>query len=272
MNPFSEWLGYFFRSKHRKGFGVHSPFVFYLVTKVIEERLPYYKYELVEKVREALLRTKKQLQVKTESGELEMRRISDEVKKDSLLPSYGQLLFRLVNHAKSKYLLELKASFGLSSMYMAAPDSKSQLWTIEEGDTAKFAGLSYKHADFHNIHLEEGVAQEALERVLRKMERVDFLFFNPDLRSVDFATLRSMYEQCVAKMHEGSVAVIDGIHRCQEAKTLWEGLKKEDRVRVTIDLYVFGIVYYNKELQKEDYVLRFSPSIKECLKRLFREI
>ena len=272
MNPFSEWLGYFFRSKHRKGFGVHSPFVFYLVTKVIEERLPYYKYELVEKVRAALLRTKKQLQVKNAEGNLQLRHISDEVKDNSLIPSYGQVLFRWVKHSKAKYLLELKASFGLSSMYMAASDSKSKLWTIEEGDTAKFAELSYKHADFHNIHLEEGVAQDALERVLRKMERVDFLFFNPDMRFVDFAALESMYEKCVAKMHDGSVAVVDGIHRHQEAKSLWEKLKEDDRVRVTIDLYVFGIVYYNKELQKENYVLRFFPSIKESLKRIFRKI
>ena len=32
------------RIKHRKGFGVHSPFAFAIITEVIEEKTPYYAY------------------------------------------------------------------------------------------------------------------------------------------------------------------------------------------------------------------------------------
>ena len=37
------WL---YRFRHRCGYGVHSPFAFNLITHVIYESTPYYKYEI----------------------------------------------------------------------------------------------------------------------------------------------------------------------------------------------------------------------------------
>lgn len=262
MNPISERLGYFFRSKHRKGFGVHSPFVFHLVTKVIEERLPYYRYELVEKVRDTLLRTNKHLMVETKKG-LKDRAISIEVKKTAKSPSYDQLLFRLVNHSKAKKILELKTSFGLSTMYMASPSSHSHVWTIEEGEKSIYARLSFGHAHFPNIFLEEGKCYDCLDRVLKRLSQVDFLFFNPDPKLYDATQMSEMYAKCEQKLHAGSVVVVDAIHRSEAARTLWQQLKADEKVRVTIDVFSYGIIYYNEELQKEDYVLRFIPARKD---------
>ena len=41
--------------RYRKGYGVHSPFVFNLITKVIEERCSYYSFYDIELIRKQLL-------------------------------------------------------------------------------------------------------------------------------------------------------------------------------------------------------------------------
>ena len=41
--------------RYRKGYGVHSPFVFNLITKVIEERCSYYSFNEIELMRRKLL-------------------------------------------------------------------------------------------------------------------------------------------------------------------------------------------------------------------------
>ena len=35
----------YYKTRHHRGHGIHSPFVFSLITKVIEEKKPYYKYK-----------------------------------------------------------------------------------------------------------------------------------------------------------------------------------------------------------------------------------
>lgn len=57
----------FYRLRYRKGHGVHSPFVYNLITKVIEEKAPYYAFEQIAKLG-------------GKSG------------------NYGKLLFRLINY------------------------------------------------------------------------------------------------------------------------------------------------------------------------------
>ena len=72
------------RFRHRKGFGVHSPFAFRLITEVIEESSPYYGYVAIEKA-------------KSESG------------KKREMPSCKvlKLVFRLVNRFQPIQLIEV---------------------------------------------------------------------------------------------------------------------------------------------------------------------
>ncbi len=83
--------------RYRKGFGVHSPFVFNLITKVIEEKCSYYSFYDIELLRKQLLQT---------------RSIGEIVKRESIRAKHGALLFRLTNYFKSKNILQIGTTMG----------------------------------------------------------------------------------------------------------------------------------------------------------------
>ncbi len=253
-----QYIRYFFRSKHRKGFGIHSPFIFKLVTDVIEEQSPYYKYSLIEKVRQLYLKTDKEVMVENfGTGKSGRKKISAIVKKSAKPEIYAQVLFRLVNFYKAQNILELGTSFGLTTMYLAAPDSKSKVVSIEGcKEIAEYAKLSFKRAGFENIHIETGNIDACLPQVLTGFEKLDFVFFDANHRKE--ATL-NYFKQCLPKSHAKSVFVIDDIYWSKEMTQAWKEIKRHPEVRVTIDMFFYGIVLFDTDLQKEDYTLFFLP-------------
>ena len=255
-----QYIRYLFRSKHRKGFGVHSPFIFKLVTDVIEERTPYYKYKPIEKARQILLRNNKEVFVENfGTGKSGRKKISTIVRRSSKSKAYAQVLFRLVNHYKAHDILELGTSFGLTTMYLAAPDSKSKVVTIEGcKEIAECAKLGFQRAGFENIHVEVGDIDVCLPKVLSGFEKLDFVFFDANHRKE--ATM-NYFNQCLPKSHPKSIFIIDDIYWSKEMTQTWKEIRQRPEVRVTIDMFSYGIILFDPDLQKEDYTLFFFPDV-----------
>ena len=95
--------------RYRKGFGVHSPFVFNLITKVIEEKCSYYSFYDIELLRKQLLFREGEITYpdRQNKGKRKTRSISEIVKRESIRPKHGALLFRLTNYFKSKNILQI---------------------------------------------------------------------------------------------------------------------------------------------------------------------
>ena len=53
-----------------------------------------------------------------------------------------------------------------------------------------------------------------------------------------------------------SVWIINDIHESIENENTWEIIKKHSKVKVTIDTFHFGMVFFRAEQEKEHFVIR----------------
>ena len=65
------------------------------------------------------------------------------------------------------------------------------------------------------------------------------------------------FSKCLQMVHNDSLFVLDGIHWSRDMEEAWEEIKENSQVRVTIDLFSLGLVFFRKEQEKEHFVVRF---------------
>lgn len=119
--------------------------------------------------------------------------------------------------------------------------------------TAALASQNFKLVPHAEISLLTGVFREQLPVALAKTAQVDLLFLDGDHRlgaSIEYV------EQCLSKAHPGSIFVLADIHWSAEMEKAWEQLSRHPRVRISIDLFQVGLLFFREEQrQPEHYTL-----------------
>lgn len=245
-------------AKHRHGHGIHSPFVYKLLREVIEDTKPDTEYKLVDKARNILLKdntTIQQTDYGAGSRKMRTKTIANIARHAGTTKKYGQLLFRLVKHFEPKTILELGTSLGLSASYLSLGCPKAQLITMEGcPQCTGIAMETFKQVGATNIQIKNGIFDTELPKTLDNCEQIDFVFFDGNHKLVP--TLK-YFELCLAKCGNDSIFVFDDIHWSEEMEEAWVQIKKHPKVKVTVDLFFMGLVFFRREMQKQDFVIKF---------------
>ncbi|MCC8358499.1 O-methyltransferase [Salinimicrobium sediminilitoris] len=69
------------------------------------------------------------------------------------------------------------------------------------------------------------------------------------------ATL-AYFEKLLATVHNDSVMIFDDIHWSRGMEEAWEEIKAHPQVRVSIDTFQWGMVFFRREQEKEHFVIR----------------
>ncbi|WZL88411.1 class I SAM-dependent methyltransferase [Salinimicrobium sp. 3283s] len=69
------------------------------------------------------------------------------------------------------------------------------------------------------------------------------------------ATL-SYFEKLLPTVHNDSVMIFDDIHWSKGMEEAWEEIKAHPKVKVSIDTFQWGLVFFRREQEKEHFVIR----------------
>lgn len=256
-----KFIRYWFSAENGKGHGVHSPFVFEFITKVLNDKGEYYCYEPIEKLRKELLKNKNQLELEDFGAGSRMhasyKRQINEIALSSLKPKkFARVLFRMVNYYQPENVLELGTSLGITTAYLASANEQKPVTTMEGAKAvASIARNNFDKLGLKNISLIEGNFDHTLPQFLKKLQKIDFAYIDGNHRKEP--TLK-YFELMLEKIHSKSILVFDDVHWSGEMEQAWEAIKAHPRVTLTIDLFFIGIVFFRAEQKiKQDLLIRF---------------
>ena len=239
---------------------IHSPFVFDFYLNVIKDQTPFYVFDQIEESRSELLSSNEKIEVadlgagmKQNSGTVHtIRKIA---RNSSVSPKFGQLLFRMVNYFKPSVILEIGTSLGVSSMYLASPNKSSKIITMEGSpEKIRIAKTGFDAFNLSNIEVIEGNFDNELPKILKQYPQIDFVFIDGNHRKEPTI---NYFNLLMKNSHNETVMVFDDIHWSNGMEEAWNEIVQNKEVTITMDLFYFGIVFFKKELSKQNFVLRF---------------
>jgi predicted O-methyltransferase YrrM len=256
-----KFLHYQLTASNGRGHGIHSPFVFEFVQKVLNDGREYYAYKSIEDLRRQLKQDQTEVEVDDKGAGSSVasssRRRVSEIARTSLKPrKYAQLLFRMVNFYQPANILELGTSLGITTAYLASANPRARVVTIEGADAiADKAAISLANLGITNVQLVKGDFNHVLPHTLEELGSVDFAFVDGNHRKEP--TLQYL-EQLLPYCHPYTIIVFDDIYWSAGMEEAWAVIKDHPAITCTVDLFFVGLAFLRPEpREKQHFRVRF---------------
>lgn len=282
----ARFLKFYARAKTK--YSVHSPFVFEFVNNVLEDERRFYAFQEAEILRGRLLDSDELVEVTDfgagshVDGNKRQRRVGS-VATSALSSAFQcEWLFKICNTYKPLKIIELGTSLGVSTLYLTEGSPKNAAILTLEGspaiaqlaqrnflwfyDAFKKYGLRFHNPDtlnlnyyeknittdfnHHKIKIIEGNFDKTLQLALNQLITLDLCFIDGNHR---LEPTIQYFEQCLAHIHPQSILIFDDIHWSEEMERAWATIQAHPSVRLTIDLFWCGIVFFRNENKEQEH-------------------
>lgn len=253
------FIRYYFAAVNEHG--IHSPFVFRLLTEAVYLKGKEPSFETVEAIRSQLLADTREIAVtdlgagSTYDGTAAKRKVSDMTRRFAKSKRYGRLLYRIVQHLKPSVMLELGTSLGISTLYQAMAHPDGTVYTVEGCEnTAAIAAENFRTAGTKNIKVMTGNFDDVLPGLLQNLRQIDYAYI--DGNHTYEATMR-YFRLLKNHIKPTTLLIFDDIHWSDGMKKAWDEIRSDKQVTITIDFFAIGLVFFNPDFSKQDFVIRY---------------
>ncbi|PZD79516.1 hypothetical protein [Mesonia sp. K7] len=220
--------------KSKNQHGVHSPFVYQLVTQCFYDKNPVENQAPIQQFHQDLSTSKN---------------IDHQTKKSLISLPQAYFLNRVAHYFHIKYALEIGNSLGMESQSFAQSGIERLQVFTEVNTYSEFIKEKLKaeqKIEWHPI--------QTLEKQLgNSEEKYDLVFIHTENQ---FERSKNHFEQILPHLHNDSLVIFDNLYLSAEMQELWSYIKNHPKVKVTIDSFYFGFVFFREEQAKENFRIR----------------
>jgi hypothetical protein len=211
---------HFFAARHRRGFGIHSPFVFQLLENIFFEKYLYYGYQIAEKADIHTFKTAK----------------------NTCSIKYKRLIFRLANSVRAQKIVLAGASSQDFLYHLAALNAETEI-VVYSANEESFGVY--------------GETSPVFRRITHSKEAIE-MSSSVDMAVFDMASCNAeLLEACLCEAKDTSIFVFLNLYLTTQTVALWQQFCAWRKVRLSIDIFQMGIVWFRPELPEQNYKIAF---------------
>ncbi len=227
----------------RKGYGVHSPFVFELITNVLEEKHAYYGYADLKTAR-LFLQQDDEIRSLARQNPLARQAL----RKQALSLRECEWLFRLSNRFQLCHTVVVGSAMGLTPLSLTKYVSHGlHCIALEEEPTlASITRSLLRKRVTSPVEVRCGAYADLLPKALNELGTPDCIVLDvmPDV-------LLPLFRQCIDYIGEDTMLIIRNIRHSSAALETWRTICACPSATVCIDAYTWGIVFFRKGLPQQ---------------------
>lgn len=256
-----EYIVYQIVRPHKKGHGIHAPYLFEFLTKVVYPSKCHDETLLsIELWYNSLLQNEDVLEIEdmgagSASLALRKRKVKEIARVSSASVKYGQLMHRLVQYLQPQTIIELGTCLGVGTVWMAAGNHSSKVFTIEGSSTLFNRSVAhFNQLGLSNISCIQGNFNHQFPVLLGQCKSFGILYIDGNHQKE--ATLR-YFTWALECASNDSVIILDDIRWSQGMYEAWLEICCNQRVSVSLDFFRLGMVFLNPKMQKEHFKIYY---------------
>jgi len=183
------------------------------------------------------------------------RRVSEIARYSSVPKKYGNLLAGLSSEFGKASVIEFGTSLGISTMYMAAANPETIVYTMEGCPAiSEIAKDNFAEAGLNNIKLLTGSFDKVLDKIEGEKIKAGLAFIDGNHRKEPTV---EYFNRMVELSDGNTVIVIDDINYSPEMGEAWTEIRKNEKVSFTVDIFRMGLVFFREGMTRFDYIIRY---------------